>query len=593
MTGAQITVFAILAMAMVMFVWGRFRHDVVAMLALLAAVLAGVVPAEKAFSGLTDDVVILVACALIISGAIARSGVMDVLLQRLAPFIISTRSQVIALTALAAVFSGFVKNIAALAVLMPLAIQLAQRSNSSPSMLLMPLSFAALLGGLVTLIAGSPNIIVSRVRTELTGNPFSMFDFTPVGATLALAGVGYLAFGYRLLPSGRKASGTTDVAFNISDYTTEVRLVSDSIIVGKPASDFEALSDGAVVIVALIRDGRRRLRPSRSTTLREGDIMLVEGEPQALERVVVKSKVALVRQHATPAAEQSGDDVAVIEVVVNPQSMLVGRTPEELRLFDRFNINLLAVSRSGARIDNRLGSTQLRAGDVVIIQGDINQFSDVLEKLDCLPLAQRKIQFGQSRNGLIPVGIFAVAIGLAVSGTLPVAIAFFGAVVVMLLVGAVPAREAYDNLDGSILVMLAAFIPVSDAVRATGGTDLLAGWLSTIAQHLPTVGAMALVLVAAMLVTPFLNNAATVLVMAPIAAGLATKLGLNADPFLMAVAVGASCDFLTPFGHQCNTLVMGPGGYRFGDYVRLGLPLSLLIVVLGVPLIAFVWPLLK
>ncbi len=590
MTGQQLIVFSILFLTMAAFVWGRLRHDIVAMLALLAGVVSGVVPASKAFSGLTDDVVILVACALMISGAIARSGLIDALLQRLAPRLTTTQSQVVVLAGLAAAFSGFIKNIAALAVLMPLAIRLARRSNVSPSLLLMPLSFAALLGGLVTLIAGSPNIIVSRVRAELTGAPFGMFDFTPVGAILAIAGVAYLAFGYRLLPNDRKAATSADTAFNITDYVTEVRVPAGSPVVEKTVAEFEALVEREVTVTAIIRSGYRKWPDSR-LILKEGDIVLLEGEPEALERTVVKAKVQLARQHKPPDVEQSADDIAVIEAVVAPHSQLVGRTPEDLRLYDRFNVNLLAVSRRGERIESRLRSAKLQAGDVVIFQGDVSELPDILRDLDCLPLAERKIQFAQTRKGLLPIGIFAAAIGFAVTGTVPVAIAFFGAVVLILLVGALPPREAYDNLDGPILVMLAALIPLSDAVSSTGGTELLAGHLSSLAQGLPHVGALGLILVAAMAVTPFLNNAATVLVVAPIAAGVATKLKLNVDPFLMAVAIGASCDFLTPFGHQCNTLVMGPGGYRFTDYMRLGLPLSVIVVILAVPLIAMIWPL--
>ena len=318
---------------------------------------------------------------------------------------------------------------------------------------------------------------------------------------------------------------------------------------------------------------------------------MLQGAPDALERAVVATKVELTRQHRLPEPEASSDDLAVVEAVVSPQSLLIGRTPEDLRLFDRFNVNLLAVSRQGARIQSRLRSTPLRAGDVVILQGDINQLPEILGELDCLPLADRKVTLTQTRQGLLPVAIFAVAIGCAVVGVMPIAIAFFAAAVLVLVTGALPLRDVYHTLDGPMLVMLAALIPIGDAVQTSGGTELIAQSLSTIAAGLPPIGALAVVLIAAMAVTPVLSNAATALVMAPIAAGVAKSLGLNPDAFLMAVAVGASCDFLTPFGHQCNTLVMGPGGYRFGDYVRLGLPLSVMIIVLALPLIVWFWPL--
>jgi di/tricarboxylate transporter len=487
-----------------------------------------------------------------------------------------------------ALLSGFVKNIGALAMLMPVAFQLARRHGTSPAHLLMPMSFAALLGGIVTLVGTSPNIIVARMREEILGEPFGMFDFTPVGVCLALAGVIFLAFGWRLLPGDRKGAASIDAAFNLESYTTEVTVPEDSPFVGKTVGELAALAEDEVQVMAILH-GQHRARPRPEAKLKADQRLILQGEPGSLERVVAEAKLKLSHER-NREIDAPDDDVGVMEAIVTADSPLVDRSAIEFKLYDHFHVNLLAVSRSGRRIMRRLGTVRLKPGDVIVLQGDLTTLPEVLGELRCLPLAERSLPLGRGRRGFVPVAVLAVAMVLMAFEVLPVAVAFFSAAVVLLLVRSIPLREAYAAIDWPILVMLACLIPVSDALRTTGGTDLIATFLSAASQSLPPLGALALMMVAAMAVTPFLNNAATVLVMAPIAAGFAQNLGYNPNPFLMAVAIGAACDFLTPIGHQCNTLVMGAGGYRFGDYWRLGLPLSLMVIVLGVPLIALVWP---
>lgn len=589
MTLPQALAFGILFAMMAMFAWGRLRYDLVAVLGLLVGVLAGIVPHEKAFSGFGDDIVVIVGSALIVSAAVARSGVIERLIRPVAPYLTRTSTQVIVLAATVTVLSAFVKNIGALAMMMPVAFQLARRNDTPISAVLMPMSFGALLGGLVTLVGTSPNIIVARVRQELTGEPFAMFDFAPVGATLAIAGLLFLAFGYRLLPR-RKAPSGMDAAFNLEGYTTEVSVPEGSPIIDKSVADLQALSEDEVGVVMILRKRSRRYGPPANAVIRQDDILLLEGEPAVLQRVVAEARLKLVRDEAEHEVDTPTDEIGVIEAVVTGDSPLVDRTPMQIRLFERHQLNLLAVSRRGERITERMRSVKLRPGDVLVLQGNLNIMPEAVGELRCLPLAARDLRLGGGRNSFVPVAILLLAIALVSFNVLPVAVAFFGAAVLMLLVRSLPLRDAYDNMEWPILILLGALIPVSDALRTTGGTDLIAGWLSTAADMLPPLGALGLIMLTAMAVTPFLNNAATVLVMGPIAASFATKLGFNPDAFLMAVAIGAACDFLTPIGHQCNTLVMGPGGYRFGDYWRLGLPLSVLVLVVGVPLIAFFWP---
>jgi di/tricarboxylate transporter len=412
-----------------------------------------------------------------------------------------------------------------------------------------------------------------------------------VGLGIAAVGVVFLAFGYRLIPGGRRAAASLDEAVDIKDYVTEAKVTPESEIVGQTVADIHKLAEEEVKVASIIRANDRSAKPLPDAVIREDDTVMLEGDPAALERVVARAGLKLTREDREIATDEATDEIGVIEAVIGPRSLLIDHSAEGLQLYQRYGVNLLAVSRRGQRFTERLRTIKLRAGDVVVLQGNLKHMPDTLRDLGGLPLAERDIRLGVSRRSLIPIGILGGAMALVAFDVLPITIAFFGAAVLLILLGALTLREAYETIEWPLLIMLGALIPVSEAIRTTGGTELIAGWLSQVANMLPATGALVLIMVAAMAVTPFLNNAATVLVMAPIAASLATQLNYRPDAFLMAVAIGAACDFLTPIGHQCNTLVMGPGGYRFGDYWRLGLPLSILVIVVGVPLVMLVWPL--
>jgi len=588
MTLPQWLSIAVLTGMMVLFVWGRFRYDVTAIIALLAALALGIVSPEDAFSGFSDDIVIIVGSALVVSAAVQRSGVVEAALGSVAQFTRTIPSQLALLTTSVGVLSGMIKNVGALAMLMPAAFQLAKKSGTSPAVYLMPMSFASLLGGLTTLIGTSPNIIVSRVREDMTGEPFGMFDYFPTGFGLLVVGLIFLRFGYRLLPADRRAAAQLGDALDISAYVTEVTVSDESPAIGDTIAEFMERHENEVTVTSLLR-GNMHGEVSPGVRLREGDLLILGGDPDALERAIALDRLILAGE-GKPGMDE-GDEIGVLEAVVKADSALVGRTAARLLLRERFGINLIAVSRAGENLTRRVGQTVLQAGDVIVLQGPIKLLPDRLAKLGALPLAQRAIRLGASRRGLLPIAILAVAITATASGFVPVATAFFAAAALMIITGTLPVDEAYEAIDWPILIMLAALIPVSASLESTGAADIIAAQLSLIAGQLPPWGAVALILVAAMAVTPFLNNAATVLVMAPIAVVFAQELGYRPEPFLIAIAVGAGCDFLTPIGHQCNTLVFGAGGYRFSDYARLGAPLSLLVILVGTPLILWSWPL--
>lgn len=573
---------------MLLFVWGRLRYDLVAILALLAALAVGVVKPKEAFTGFSDDIVIIVASALVLSGAVQRSGVIERAMLLLQRHVTRVRSQLLLLCASVGFASALVKNIGALAMMMPVAFQMAKKSDARPAVFLMPMSFASLLGGLMTLIGTSPNIIVSRVRQDMTGEPFRMFDYLPVGLGLTLVGLLFLRFGYRLLPRDRRAPVSAGETLEAQDYVTEAVIAEGSPAIGETVAAFERRHDCDVTLRAILRGGKKR-KAARNARLRLDDVLILAGASDCLDRAISRDSLVLEGEHRA-APEGATGEADAIEAVVGVSSQLIGRTAGRLGLHEQFGVNMIAVSRQGTRLAQRLGEITLRAGDVIVLQGPRDLIIDQLGDLGCLPLAERTLRLGSARRTLLPLAILAAAMAATATGYVPVAVAFFAAAGLVMITGALPVREAYDHIEWPILVMLGALIPVSDSLRTTGTTELIGDWLSHTAATLPPWGAVALILIAAMAVTPFLNNAATVLVMAPIAATFAHGLGYRPEAFLMATAVGAGSDFLSPIGHQCNTLVMGPGGYKFGDYARLGAPLSLIVVLVGTPLILWAWP---
>lgn len=593
-------IFAILIATMGLFLWGRFRHDVVALAALLACVIAGLVDAADAFAGFGHPAVITVACVLILSRGLQTTGAVDWLARAVLPREANRLASMAALMGLGAALSGFMNNVGAMALLMPVAVQLSDRLGLTAGQMLMPLAFGTILGGMTTLIGTPPNLIVSGFRAEAGFGHFAIFDFAPVGLAVAALGVVFVAvIGWRLVPARKSAAGT---GFDTGAYFTELRVPEASKAVGLTLRAFEqAIEDSHVQIVGLVRNAVRMTAPHGGRRIRADDILVLEADVEALAEALSVFDIKLEQSIVTPTSseedagaaqkdEETGD-IVLRELAVLPGSSIVGRSAKGMSLRTRYGLNLLAVSREGHPPRSGLRTVKLRSGDLLLVQGPEGSVAEFISDTGCVPLGARDLRIPDKGKAIVAAAIMLGAIALVTFGLLPAAVAFALGVLASMVLRTVPPREVYTAIDWPVIVLLAALIPVAGAMQGTGAAELLARVLvDTVAQG-NAIAALVVVLVTTMFLSDVMNNAATAAVLCPIALGISSTLGVNPDSFLMAVAIGASCAFLTPIGHQNNTLILGPGGFRFGDYWKLGLPLEALVVAVSVPLLLLVWPL--
>jgi di/tricarboxylate transporter len=587
MTVQQAMAFALMGGTIGLFIWGKLRYDLVAVLALVVGVVIGVIPQKAMFSGFSNDLIWIIASVLVLSAAIARSGLIERAFTPVISHLDHPRLQIPVFAGAVMLLSMVTKNIGALAIMMPLAVQTARKTGVPVSRLLMPMAFASLLGGLVTLVGTSPNLIVSGVRQSILGQPYQFFDFAPVGLGICAAGFVFLFLAQFVIRMDRTPPPSVEEALESVRFVTELSVPDGSEWIGKPFAELDALGTPEVDVMSVV-GAPQKGKPAADYILRAGDRVICEGEEAALEKFSAMARLGLVGERHRAEAE-AGDEVRVIEGVIAQDSSLIGTTPAEARIHERYGLSLLAVSREGTKLTQELRATSLRAADVVIFKAGEGAIAEAFADLRVLPLSERTIVLGVKRFGFAPLVALAAAVLAIGMGWAPPHVALAAAAVIVLLLRVMSMPEAYRSIDGPLLVLLAALIPLSEAIERTGGAALIATPLAGLLGPLPPYLAVATLIVVGMAVTPFLNNAATVLIVAPIAAAVAKDLGANPDAYLMAVAIGAGCDFLTPIGHQCNTLVMGPGGYRFGDYWKLGLPLSVIVVAVATPLIVMVW----
>lgn len=580
----------LLATAMGLFIWNRLRYDVVAGTVLLCAVLTGVVPSDHAFSGFSHPAVITVAMVLIISQALRSSGVVTFFLHFLSKTRERPRAQLAANCTVTAVLSAFMNNIGALALMLPITIRDARRSNRAASEMLMPLSFASLLGGLVTLIGTPPNIIISTFKAEKTGVGFGMFDFALVGFCVALCGLLFLVvFSKRLLPANLESDSDPEKLLSIARYVTELRIPEQSALISTSIDALEKLCDYDVVVLAIVRDDKRLLAPDSKFVLQSQDILILEGESEALQPLFEDPSLVQAGAAVDDLDAFRSPDIRIIEVVVMPNAIIEGESTRGAQIHQRFGVNLLALAREGRAPRALLKHVRFKVGDVLLLQGESDRLIELCASLGCMALKNRGFEVLPKRSTYLTPGIFALGILASALGVLPVQIAFSAVVGALILLKLISLRELYRSIEWPIIVLLGMLIPLGEALQDTGATMLIAVLLSHVANDIPLWCLLALIVVVSMILADVIHNTPTAVLMAPIAYSLALQLSLPAEALLMAVAIGAASPYLTPIGHQSNTLVMGPGNYKFGDYWRLGLPLDIVILCTSVPMILLVW----
>ncbi|NND92025.1 MAG: SLC13 family permease [Granulosicoccus sp.] len=591
MTIDQTMVFLILALTMALFVWDHWRYDVVAGIALMASVYTGIVPLENAFEGFGHPAVITVACVLVISQALQSCGLVELFLKYLAYARGSITRQIAANCTVTAFLSAFMNNIGALALMLPIALRDAQKAGRPASRLLIPLSFASLLGGLVTLVGTPPNIIIATFRAKNVGEPFSMFDFTPVGLVVALSGILYLiTIGWRLLP--RNTAGTdmdSNDKFHIARYITEVRIPAESPLIATSVSELEKTCENEVSVMVILRNDRRIMAPPSVELLQAGDVLILEGHSEILQPLFENPGLVEAGAEVVDPEWLKSPDVRVIEAVVMPNSAIEGLSMRKFGMHNRYGVNLLAVAREGHAARTRLKHIKYKTGDVLLLQGETQALEELCLSLGCLAIKNRGLEITPRRGVLLIPGIFGLGILAAAMGWVPVQISFASVVGALVLLKMVSLRTAYRSIEWPVIVLLGFLIPIGEALQTTGATEVISRGILSVGDDFPIWSLLALIMGISMVLSDLVHNTPTAVLMAPVALSLATGLNLPPDPFLMAVAIGAASPYLTPIGHQSNTLVMGPGGYSFGDYWRVGLLLDMVIMVVAVPMILWVW----
>ena len=595
----MITILLILLFTMALFISGKLRYDIVALVALMISVATGVVDPEHVYLGLSNPAVITVACVMIISQAINESGALSGVNQLLSRCIGYSTLHIGALTIISAILSAFMNNVGALALMMPIALQTARETKRSPSILLMPIALGSALGGLSTMIGTPPNLLIADFYFNHYHKHFSMFDFSYAGVLTAVVGIVFISLiGWRLLPKRKKQVDAEDL-FEIEDYITELKVTDDSTAISKSIAEFEHQLSDDYSIVGIIRNARKRLVVRSTQVIQENDILIIEASSKVLTKLIRSFKLELIAEQKISKEHLKQKDITLVECVIPQGSSIADRSSQSLRLRSRFRTNLLAISRQGSPFKERLNHVKLKGGDVILLQGSHESIQEIISRFSLLPLVERKIKVGKSKHPYLSLLIFIAAIIPAALQLQPVEVCFGGAVLAMLLLNIVPARRIYNLIDWPIIILLAAMIPVGQSLQNNGSAEIAHFFTQNLQPFLVTFlspfSAKVTILVTLILITmtlsDFMNNAATAIVMAPIAASIADSLSCNPETFLMGVAIGASCSFLTPLGHQNNTLVMGPGGYKFSDYLRMGLPLEILVLLVSTPLLIHFFPL--
>ena len=570
------------------FIWSKFRYDALAAGALVILIILGVIPANQAFDGFAHPAVITVALVLIISQGLKNSGLTGLVGKVIGGRSFTKFQFLISLLFIAAILSSFINNIGALAILLPITLNICQKMNWHPSKFLMPLAFACILGGMNTTIGTPPNIIISEYKSTISDSGFNFFDFSYVGLAITVLSIFFISIIGNKFIQLRDDGGSGSSLIDLKGYLFEVEVNESSSAIGMTLSAFKKEAGEDTEVLGIVNETGGVKKVKNNLRIKAGQILVIKTPPDDI------SSILDVFDFSIPKELHSfgDDDLEEIEAMITPGSRLIGRKYEFFLKLAYEELNLLGLWRKGAKYRTRLTRETFKAGDVLLLgvrDLDEEDVTNKIKHLGLMPLMQRELQTIPSRSRLLKGLIFFMAsIILVALNILPTAAAFLLCVLGFARIKIIDSNF-YRDIDWPIIIMLAAMIPVGTALQTTGLSDVISSNISLFAADMSLFWLLFLILIITMATTDIINNAATAVIMAPISAGIGLELGYAIEPFLMVVAVGASCAFLTPIGHQCNTVVMGPGNYKFTDYWRLGLPLDILIIIISIPMILFVW----
>ena len=584
----QIIILGLLILMVGLFIWGRWRYDAISLGVLSVFVLLGYIQPEEAFNGFSHPAVITVALVLLISKGLERSGFISVIGRKLQAYANSEIQFMISITFFAAILSSFMNNIGAMAMLLPITLGICQKMNWNPSKFLIPLSFASILGGMNTKIGTPPNIIISEFRNDFADKDFAFFDFAFAGVPVSILGILFIALiGWRLIKK-RPINSENNPLIELEDYLVEMVITENSKLIEKRALDFRQELDTDTALMGQIDENGKKIEIHGNQKLYEGQILIMKINPDMVADIQQEFGLDIDSENDLTSIE----DLGGIEAIIVPKSRLIGRKYQYFKRLIGRDLSLLGLWRRGLKFRFRLSNEIFKVGDVLLIanRGEKNNISEKLELAGLMPLWQREFDVARDPTKIfIAFGLFAICLLLVIFNYVPIVVAFLICVIGFVSSKLLTGEGIYRHIDWPVVILLAAMIPIGNTLISYGITDSVSSYLAGLSSTVDYVWLVVLIMIITMFLSDIINNAATAVIMAPLAVSLADKINQPIEPFLMSVAIGASCAFLSPIGHQCNTLVMAPGNYKFGDYWKVGLPLEILIILISVPAIIFYW----
>ncbi|MCH8012037.1 MAG: SLC13 family permease [Candidatus Marinimicrobia bacterium] len=585
----------ILGAAFLLFVFEVFPIDVTALTLLTVLFLVGYLDVGEAISGFSNKAVLTVAAMLVLSRALVKTGFLEVFADQLSSLAGKNIWLGLSIFLLAAsLISGFINNTATVAIFIPLALQLSQRFQISPSKILIPLSYAAIYGGTLTLIGTSTNLLVSSVVEDYGIQPLGMFEFAGMGLIFLITGTIYnLWVVPKILPSRAAVSSLTR-SYHMSPYLTEFKVAENSPLIGVSCMDRGVNENYDITILALIRDKQRYDSDIRNIKLQKGDILLSRGTFKNFLRFREEEKVLLLTEVKMNQTELTGDESVIIEGLIPPGSSLIGKSLKELDFRNKFGAFVLAIRREGKTLREKIAHIVLHFADTLLIFVPKSNLSALDKNPDIAVLQEHEISLHKTRFWWFAIAIIPLIMISATLGIIEILGAAIVGVVILLLVRSLNIQEAYRSIDWSVIVLIAAFIPVGIVVERTGTADLIGSGIINLGAlfnpEFAPYASLSILYLVAVLMTSIMSNNSAAIVLIPVALSIGNQLGVDTRPFIFAICFGASTSFMTPMGYQTNLMVYGPGSYRFGDFVKAGAPLNALFWLLATIFIPMIWP---